>query len=73
MPRYPLCQSVSAEGFCPKAICPIAKVMMRADAAWRASLAETSLADLGAEVLENLGPELMEETRHWLEERSGAG
>ncbi|MBB4121452.1 RrF2 family transcriptional regulator [Martelella radicis] len=61
------------QGYCPKDMCPVAKVMLRADRAWRASLAETSLADLAPEVVEGLGPDLYEETRRWLAERSGSG
>ena len=74
-----LCQNIRAsnpclpKGYCPKDACPVAKVMLRADAAWRASLAETSLADLAPAVIEGLGPELYEESRRWLMERSGGG
>ena len=50
--------------------CPIARVMIAADRAWRASLGAVTVADLAAAVGENSGPEALPRARGWL---AGAG
>ena len=50
--------------------CPIARVMIAADRAWRASLGAVTVADLAAAVGEGSGPEALPQARAWL---AGAG
>ncbi|MDY0812781.1 Rrf2 family transcriptional regulator [Kitasatospora purpeofusca] len=46
--------------------CPIARVMGAADAAWRASLAAVTIADLAASVETDSGPEALPTVGAWL-------
>ncbi|KJY30844.1 Rrf2 family transcriptional regulator [Streptomyces sp. NRRL S-495] len=46
--------------------CPIARVMGAADAAWRASLAAVTIADLAATVAAGSGPEALPTVGAWL-------
>ncbi|MFJ3904631.1 RrF2 family transcriptional regulator [Streptomyces sp. NPDC090025] len=47
--------------------CPIARTMGAADAAWRASLAAVTIADLAASVTEDSGPEALPRVGAWLD------
>ncbi|MEV5983256.1 Rrf2 family transcriptional regulator [Streptomyces sp. NPDC052114] len=46
--------------------CPIARAMSAADAAWRASLREVSVADLVGDVAQDSGPEALPRIGAWL-------
>lgn len=46
--------------------CGIARTMWRAEAAWRAELAATSIADLLSEVLTTVRPDLLDKAAEWL-------
>ncbi|WP_405015821.1 Rrf2 family transcriptional regulator [Kitasatospora sp. NBC_00070] len=46
--------------------CPIARAMGAADAAWRASLAAVTVADLAASVRDESGPEALPRIGAWL-------
>ncbi|MEG3628383.1 RrF2 family transcriptional regulator [Streptomyces poriticola] len=52
--------------------CPIARAMGAADAAWRASLAAVTIADLAASVEGDSGPEALPRVGAWLDEATGA-
>ncbi|MEJ8633873.1 MULTISPECIES: RrF2 family transcriptional regulator [Streptomyces] len=56
---------------CAKA-CPIARAMGAADAAWRASLASVSVADLAGSVEQDSGPEALPTIGAWLNADRGA-
>ncbi|MCF3122319.1 Rrf2 family transcriptional regulator [Streptomyces arenae] len=52
--------------------CPIARAMSAADAAWRASLREVSVADLVGDVERDSGPEALPAIGEWLNSAVGA-
>ncbi|MFI6056054.1 RrF2 family transcriptional regulator [Streptomyces violascens] len=52
--------------------CPIARAMGMADAAWRASLASVTIADLAGSVEIDSGPEALPNVAAWLTEKPGA-
>lgn len=56
----------------PKGVCAVAKVMYKADEAWRKELRSTTLADLGKSVQEDVGEAQLERSMKWLlgEDRS---
>ncbi|WP_394828851.1 RrF2 family transcriptional regulator [Pendulispora albinea] len=47
-------------------VCVIADVMYRADHAWREALRQTTIADIGARVENEVSPNLLRKTRAWL-------
>jgi Rrf2 family protein len=49
-------------------MCGIHRVMVEADAAWRAELARTSVADLAAGVAQDASPKMIEKFGTWLKE-----
>jgi Rrf2 family protein len=49
--------------------CAVARVMYRADEAWRSELGKVSLEDLAKDVVRDAGPELLERTGAWLRKR----
>jgi len=51
-----------------RTMCGIHTVMVEADAAWRARLARTSIADLAAGVARDASPRAMEKFGTWLQE-----
>jgi len=51
-----------------RTMCGIHRVMVEADAAWRAELARTSVADLGAGVARDASPNAMEKFGTWFQE-----
>jgi Rrf2 family protein len=51
-----------------RAMCGIHRVMVEADAAWRAELARTSVADLAAGVARDVTPKAMEKFGSWFQE-----
>ena len=51
-----------------RTMCGIHRVMVDADAAWRAELARTSVADLAAGVARDVTPKAMEKFGSWFEE-----
>ena len=51
---------------CEKAPCAIARVMWRADEAWRAALRAVRLSDLAEHLLEDPGPEALRRNLDWL-------
>jgi Rrf2 family protein len=53
--------------------CAVARVMQRADQAWRRELAGTTLADLLEQLRTELDPALRERTAAWLAARTGGG
>ncbi|NUT33725.1 MAG: Rrf2 family transcriptional regulator [Hamadaea sp.] len=46
--------------------CPVARVMIRADQAWRSSLRATTIADLVADVRRDSGPQALPRVGAWL-------
>jgi Rrf2 family protein len=57
----------------PGGICAVARVMYRADEAWRKELARTTLADLLAQLREEVDPAILQRSAAWLEERAAGG
>ena len=51
-----------------RTMCGIHRVMVGADAAWRAELARTSVADLAAGVARDASPKAMQQFGTWLQE-----
>jgi Rrf2 family protein len=51
--------------------CPIAKVMIAADRAWRAALGQVSIADLAGDVARTSGVETLPRVRAWLHGLAG--
>jgi Rrf2 family protein len=51
-----------------RTLCGIHRVMVEADAAWRATLSQTSIADLAVGVARDASPKAMEKFGIWLEE-----
>jgi Rrf2 family protein len=51
-----------------RTMCGIHRVMVEADAAWRARLARTSIADLAAGVAQDATPKMFEKFGAWLQE-----
>jgi Rrf2 family protein len=51
-----------------RTMCGIHRVMVEADAAWRACLARTSVADLAAGVAHDATPKMIEKFGTWLQE-----
>ena len=51
-----------------RTMCGIHRVMVEADAAWRAELARTSVADLAAGVARDVTPKAMEKFGSWFQE-----
>jgi DNA-binding IscR family transcriptional regulator len=51
-----------------RTMCGIHRVMVEADAAWRAELARTSVADLAAGVAQDASPKMIEKFGTWLQE-----
>jgi len=51
-----------------RTMCGIHRVMVDADAAWRAELARTSVADLAAGVARDLSPKAMDKFGTWFQE-----
>src|SRR5918996_3000807 len=51
-----------------RTMCGIHRVMVEADAAWRAQLARTSVADLAAAVARDASPKATEKFGSWLQE-----
>jgi DNA-binding IscR family transcriptional regulator len=49
-------------------MCGIHRVMVEADAAWRAELARASVADLAAGVARDVTPKAMEKFGSWFQE-----
>ncbi len=68
------CTEIRQKGPCAaaskhyRAPCTIARVMHKADAAWRRVLSETSLADLRHATTQELIPGVSEATEAWLKE-----
>jgi Rrf2 family protein len=54
----------------PTGICAVARVMYRADEAWRKELRAVSLEDLGKAVIREVPKELLRRNGEWLTERS---
>ncbi|MER5257238.1 MULTISPECIES: Rrf2 family transcriptional regulator [unclassified Streptomyces] len=52
--------------------CPIARAMAAADAAWRASLAAVSIADLVGSVEQDSGPQALPSIGTWLDAANGS-
>lgn len=50
--------------------CAVARVMWKADAAWRESLKGTRLSDLARTVEEDVSPEILAKNADWVAERS---
>ncbi|AXQ27197.1 Rrf2 family transcriptional regulator [Solimonas sp. K1W22B-7] len=50
--------------------CAVARVMWKADQAWRASLRDTTLADLGETLAADIPPALYKETFAWVTART---
>jgi Rrf2 family protein len=48
--------------------CAIHRVMQEAEAAWRARLAETSIADIALHVMQSADPTLTQKAAEWLQE-----
>lgn len=53
----------------PRGTCAIARVMYRADEAWRNELRSVTLEDLAKDVRRDVGEELLERTGAWLRKR----
>jgi Rrf2 family protein len=51
-----------------RTMCGIHRVMVEADAAWRAELGRTSVADLAAGVAKDASPKMIEKFGTWLQE-----
>ncbi|WP_176085443.1 Rrf2 family transcriptional regulator [Martelella sp. HB161492] len=56
------------EGHCSTGICPVARVMLAADRAWRDSLAAVSLATLRRDVEADVAPDILKCSADWLEQ-----
>ncbi|MBO9724740.1 MAG: Rrf2 family transcriptional regulator [Novosphingobium sp.] len=56
---------------CDDRPCAVARIMWRADEAWRRSLAEVTLADLQDMLAEDLAPDMLKRSFDWLLERAG--
>ena len=54
------------EGYCDDGPCPIARVMLKADAAWRASLREVSLSELVVMLEADIPPDLWRRSFEWV-------
>lgn len=59
------------KGACNDRPCAVARIMWRADEAWRQSLSAVTLADLQDMLQEELSPELLGKSFDWLMERAG--
>lgn len=59
------------KGACDDRPCAVARIMWRADEAWRQSLSAVTLADLQDMLQEELSPELLGKSFDWLMERAG--
>jgi Rrf2 family protein len=57
-------------GLCDDRPCAIARVMWAADQAWRKSLRDVTLADLGKTLEKDIPPALWKKTVSWIAERS---
>lgn len=55
----------------PRGVCAVAKVMYRADEAWRAELKAVTLANLGKSLQSSVGADLLAKSGEWLRERVG--
>jgi Rrf2 family protein len=53
----------------PKGVCAVARVMYRADEAWREELRSVTIADLLTDVRKDVGDEFLEQTAEWLRQR----
>jgi Rrf2 family protein len=58
------------DGACDPRPCGVARVMWEAEAAWRASLAAVTLADLGEMIQTDVPAELLAATGAWVQARS---
>lgn len=56
---------------CDDRPCAVARIMWRADEAWRRSLAEVTLADLQDMLAQDLAPDMLKRSFDWLLERAG--
>ncbi len=54
---------------CP--MCPVASIMMKADAAWRKELRSVTLASLSNTLVKVINPEMYKKIGDWLEQNSG--
>lgn len=52
---------------CYRTACSIARAMWRAEEAWRAELRATTLADIGAGLLDEVNPQQLQESAVWLQ------
>lgn len=59
------------KGYCDTEPCAVAKVMWRADQAWRDALAGVRLADICQSIAEDNPEELLRETILWVNRRTG--
>ncbi|HEX7135957.1 MAG TPA: Rrf2 family transcriptional regulator [Iamia sp.] len=60
--------AVSADATAYRRACHIARAMWRAEAAWRASLRETTVADLFTEVVTTVPPDVLVKGAEWIQE-----
>jgi Rrf2 family protein len=56
---------------CDDKPCAVARIMWRADEAWRQSLAAVTLADLQEMLAEDLAPDMLKRNFDWLLDRAG--
>ncbi|WP_334183449.1 RrF2 family transcriptional regulator [Novosphingobium sp.] len=56
---------------CDDKPCAVARIMWRADEAWRQSLAAVTLADLQEMLAEDLAPDMLKRSFDWLLDRAG--
>lgn len=52
-----------------KGICDVAKVMYRADEAWRNELRKVTIADIGQSVMRSVDPQVLQNSAEWLIKR----
>lgn len=60
-----------SKGHCDDAPCPIARIMWKADEAWRKSLAATNLSDLLDDLGGSVPPDQLAASYAWLLDRAG--
>jgi len=59
------------EGYCEVGACAIARIMWEADEAWRTTLRNVTLADLGQALAKDIPPQIWNGTMEWVSQRAG--
>jgi Rrf2 family protein len=59
------------EGYCEVGPCAIARIMWEADEAWRTTLRNVTLADLGQALAKDIPPQIWNGTMEWVSQRAG--